>query len=456
MAGPTLVRFPPSMSLSRPAPSPAPPSTALAWSVAVLATLAMSVSYIDRQVLAALASSVRDDLHIDHQHYGWLAGAFSLTYLVGAPAAGLWVDRVGARRALVVAMVVWSAVAAAQSMAYSFLALFALRVALGAAEAPSFPAAAQSVRRALPPHHRSAGLGLLFTGSSLGAMVAAPLAVALKRHLGGFRLAFVGTALLGLLWLPLWLAVTSRREARQALDTQDVGDPGPAVADGEREPPMPVVPLGRLLRSGAVVRAFLLVLGSAPTLMVVLLWLPQILQRGYGISENDAATYTWLPPLFYDLGSVASGAWASRAASRAAARATNEGRTSPLQSFGILVVVGALLEACIALVPSAKTPWGAVLLASVALAGGGALYARITADALARVDPRRVSVTGGILAMGQSLVHITANPLVGRVVDVTHRYDAVLIASGLVVLPFALTWLLWPASYLGTPAGTAP
>jgi MFS family permease len=127
------------------------------WLVAIVATLAMTVSYIDRQALSHLAPTVREALHIDHAQYGTLTGAFSLTYFVGAPLAGWLLDRIGARRGLTVSILVWSAVAALHALAPSFAVLFLLRVALGAAEAPSFPGAAQTIRRALPEIDRSAG-----------------------------------------------------------------------------------------------------------------------------------------------------------------------------------------------------------------------------------------------------------------------------------------------------------
>src|SRR5579883_1777643 len=134
-----------------------------AWSIAVVATLAMSVSYVDRQVVAAIATSVRAALGFDATHFGWLASAFSAAYMVAAPAAGVVLDRTGARRGLAVAIVAWSVVSAAHAFVPTFAVLFAMRLALGVAEAPSFPGAAQAVRRALPPRDRSAAFGVIFT-----------------------------------------------------------------------------------------------------------------------------------------------------------------------------------------------------------------------------------------------------------------------------------------------------
>ncbi|NOU34584.1 MAG: MFS transporter, partial [Polyangiaceae bacterium] len=66
------------------------------WSIAVVATLAMSVSFLDRQTLAAIGPTVRQELDITHQQFGWLGSAFAFAYLVFAPPAGRLVERWGA------------------------------------------------------------------------------------------------------------------------------------------------------------------------------------------------------------------------------------------------------------------------------------------------------------------------------------------------------------------------
>src|SRR5947209_15633294 len=82
------------------APREGPPALphGLAWALALTATFTMSVSYVDRQTLAALAPTVTRELHVDETHYGWLLSAFSIAYLVGAPLAGRLVDFAGARQ----------------------------------------------------------------------------------------------------------------------------------------------------------------------------------------------------------------------------------------------------------------------------------------------------------------------------------------------------------------------
>ena len=128
----------------------------------------------------------------------------------GGQGGGTSVVRVELGPGLVGSILVWTTVAALHAVVPGFGILFALRIALGVAEGPSFPGAAQTMQRILPAAERERGFGVLFTGSSIGGMIAPPLASFLF-GIAGWRLAFVGTALVGLVWIPLWIAITSRR-----------------------------------------------------------------------------------------------------------------------------------------------------------------------------------------------------------------------------------------------------
>ncbi|HEY8042618.1 MAG TPA: MFS transporter, partial [Polyangiaceae bacterium] len=383
-----------------------------AWLVAVVATLAMSVSYVDRQVVSAIGASVRRALDVDAEHFGWLAGAFSASYLVVAPLAGLAIDRIGARRGLVVAIAAWSLVSASNALAPSFAVLLVLRVLLGAAEAPSFPAAAQSVQRALPPGDRSAAFGLLFTGSSFGAAVAGPLAIALDVHFG-WRVAFVVTSVLGTAWVPSWLWVTRSPEVRAMLS-------GPAPGTAARSPARPAPSAAPLLREPAVLRAVLLVLASAPALMFMYIWLPQYFELGRHVAKAAVAHYVWLPPVMADAGMVGFGLLAS----------WRDRRSTHLRSHVGLVLVAAALETAMVLVPRAPGPWSAIVAVGVSAMGGGGLYTLLTADMMARVSPSRIAAAGGMTAAAQSLIYVVLNPIVGRMIDRAHSFDGPLVMLG--------------------------
>ncbi|MBX3192741.1 MAG: MFS transporter [Labilithrix sp.] len=383
--------------------------------MAVAATLGMSVSYIDRQTLAAIAPAVRSALDIDHAQFGWLVSAFSMAYLVGAPAAGVVVDRLGARRGFALAVVVWSIVAGAHALVTSFATLFALRILLGAAEAPSFPAAAQAIRRALPGASRPTAYGLLFTGSYLGAMVAAPLALALEGRYG-FRIAFAGTAIVGTAWIPFWLFMTRRMDAPEPERPRPAEAPSTRWIDVAKSPP--------------VLRAVVAVIGSAPGLMFVLNWSSQYLVEHWHLERTSISGYLVVPALMFDVGAVGFGWVLSR-------RETRTHRD--------ILAISAALAASLALAPLAPSPAIAVVIFGAAACGGGGIYVSVTADMLGRVPLDRTSSAGGMTAAAQSLAHIVASPLVGYAIDRTHGFGLVLVILGLVSIPTTIAFAFWPS-----------
>ena len=426
------------------APSPSPVAAAVAsprrggWGVAIAATLGMSVSYIDRQTLAAIAPSVRTALAIDHAQYGWLLSAFSIAYFFGAPAAGAVVDRLGARRGFAVAVVVWSVIAGAHALVTSFAMLFALRIMLGAAEAPSFPAAAQAIRRSLPKTYRSAAYGLLFTGSSVGAMIAAPLGLSIEGSFG-FRAAFLGTAIIGTAWIPFWLTMT--RADRIPSDEVEEADAGGAAAArsiyrGPEARESTTASWFATMRSPPVLRAAVAVIGSAPAIMFVLNFSSQYLVEHWHMPRLSTRGYLVVPPLFFDVGAVGFGWWASRRERTrdAASRKTHVD----------LLLLSAALAALLALAPLAPSPAVAIAIFGAAGCGGGGIYVLVTADMLSRVPLGKTSSAGGMTAAAQSLAHIAAAPLVGMAIDRTHSYTTAMVVLGLVVLPTSAAFALWP------------
>ena len=59
-------------------------------------------------------------------------------------------------------------------------------------------------------------------------------------------------------------------------------------------------------------------------------------------------------------------------------------------------------------------------------------------------------------AAAQSVAHIVAAPLVGRVLDRTHNdYRGVLVVLGAIALPGAVAWALWRTPPVAAPARDA-
>ena len=403
------------------------------WALVLAATFTMTISYIDRQTLSVLAPAITRDLHISETRYGMLAAAFSLAYLVGAPFAGRWIDRVGVRRGLLVAVVVWTVASALHALAGGFMALVVFRVLLGLAESPSFPGASQAVHRALPAAERPRGVGVLFTGSSVGSMIAPLVAGVLMAHFG-WRVALLVSAVGGLVWVPVWLTVAWRRPARDVLDAPpEPSDALPVPGAGYRDVAVRGHPAWRPWRDRAVLRTLALIVASSPAIGFVLTWSAKYMVRTWAIPAAGVGAYIWLPPLLFDLGSVAFGDLAARSGRR-------RGGTHPL----LVVVSATLAVAGTAAMTVAPTPWTSMIFAAAAMFGGGGTYAMVTADMLARIPAQGVSTAGGWCASAQALAFVVANPLIGASVQASGTYRVALLALSAWVVPGTVGWLFWP------------
>jgi ACS family hexuronate transporter-like MFS transporter len=201
-----------------------------------------------------------------------------------------------------------------------------------------------------------------------------------------------------------------------------------------------------VLRHAAVLRAIAVVFSASPAIALFLNWGSKYLVRAHGLTQSDVGRYLWLPPLIFDAGAIAFGHYASKRARQ------RDGAPDRL-----LLAMAMVLATAMALVPFAPGPWGAVAIAGVALAGGGGLFALLTADMLMRVHPGVVSTAGGITAAAQSLAYIVVNPLVGMSVQSSGSYLPSMIGVSLWVVPGCLVWLAWkpPPPYRAQPTTTS-
>ena len=257
------------------------------WWIVGVFVLSTAVNYLDRQTLAMLAPVIRDEFALSNADYGWVLAAFSLTYMLAAPFAGFFIDRVGLVAGISIAVGLWSAAGVATGFTSGLAGLIGCRALLGLSEAGGIPAAGKAIHLYLKPAERALGNAVNQAGVSLGLILAPPIATALALAYG-WRNAFVLTGLLGFLWIPCWLAAARR---------------GPA-------PERSASPATQLLRER---RLWVFVLANALSMTGYSLWTnwtTLYLVDVAGIGMAEAAWYAWLPPVFAAVGGFLGG-WLS-------------------------------------------------------------------------------------------------------------------------------------------------
>jgi ACS family hexuronate transporter-like MFS transporter len=266
------------------------------WALGIF-VLSTAINYLDRQTLATLAPLVRDEFSLSNADYGWILSAFSLTYMMAAPFAGWFIDRVGLALGIALAVGLWSLAGIATGFTSGLGGLVVCRAWLGLAEAGGIPAAGKAISIYLKPPERALGNAFNQAGVSLGLVLAPPLATWLALAYG-WRSAFVITGLFGLAWIPLWLAVSR----------------------GGASLPRATTPAFDLLRQRRL-WAFLAANGLSMTgYSLWTNWTTLYLVDETGLSLQQAAWYAWIPPVFATFGGFAGG-WVSLRAMRRGAPA---------------------------------------------------------------------------------------------------------------------------------------
>lgn len=131
-----------SVPLDAPLPAAKQESSGYLWYVTGFLTLASTVSFIDRQILALMIGPVQRDLGVSDTMMGLLGGlAFTLFYtLLTLPMAWL-ADRGSRRRIIGIGIFFWSLATMLCGVADRYWMLFAARVGVGVGEATLGPAA---------------------------------------------------------------------------------------------------------------------------------------------------------------------------------------------------------------------------------------------------------------------------------------------------------------------------
>src|SRR2546427_8980824 len=124
--------------------------TRVRWTVVALLFGATTVNYIDRQVLAILAPTLTRELGWRETDYAGIVSWFSVAYGVGLIGMGRFMDRIGVRVGLSVAVGLWSLASMGHALVRSVAGFGVARALLGIGESGNFPAAVETVAEWFP------------------------------------------------------------------------------------------------------------------------------------------------------------------------------------------------------------------------------------------------------------------------------------------------------------------
>ena len=319
-----------------------------------LIMLGSVINYLTRSTLAVAAPTVLKELHITAQQYSWIVGAFQGAIMT-QPVCGYVLDVLGLKVGFAIFAVAWSLVNMSHGLANSWQALAALRGLLGFSEGSANPAGMKATSEWFPARERGLAGGVYNIGASVGSMLAPPL-VAWAILAYNWRVAFVITGSLGLVWVTLWLLLYESPTRHRALSKEEreyiaAGQEKHLQGDGTRPS------VGRILRQrnfwGIAVPRFL----ADPTWGTLSFWLPLYLSSVRHMDLKQIALFAWIPFLAADFGCVFGGLIAMTLQKRAGLSVINARRCA--------FTVGAVLMVGVGFVGFVQSPYAAIALLSL-------------------------------------------------------------------------------------------
>lgn len=150
---------------------------------------------------------IADGVHVGIPTAGMLVTAYAVGVLVGAPAMTLLFSRFGRRAALMALMVIFTVGNLLSALAPDYATLLASRLVTSLNHGAFFGIGAVVAASVVPREKQASAIAAMFMGLTVANIGGVPAATWIGQQVG-WRLAFAGTAVLGLVTIAaLWLAL---------------------------------------------------------------------------------------------------------------------------------------------------------------------------------------------------------------------------------------------------------
>jgi ACS family hexuronate transporter-like MFS transporter len=394
-------------------------STNRKWWIAGLLFTATLLNYLDREVLSLVNPVLRKELSLTATGYSHVLTAFLLGYTFGQLLVGRAIDKIGARRSLLLAMIWWSTAGIAAATSHTAVQLSIFLFLMGLGEAGGWPSSVKAIQEWFPAKERALAVGFFNSGSSAGAVLAPVVVSAIALHYS-WRAAFLVCGSIGFLWILPWLIAYPR--SSRFNPSQDT------VASNETPP------LSFLLRNR---RTYGVVLGRFfcdSIWYFYIFWLPDYFSRVRHFSLHQIGMTGWIPFLAAGLGNLAGGycsGWLLRRGLRAS-------------SSRLVVMAGAALAMSTGIgIWFCKSPMASIALISFVVFAYSCWASNILTLPSDIFSSRAVATVVGFSGMAGGLGGVLTTLMAGWMIDHYSYLSVFVVLALLPLIASACSLLSW-------------
>ncbi|MBT2186768.1 MFS transporter [Sphingobium nicotianae] len=154
--------------------------TSYEWKIILVLSLTFGLVGLDRFILPVLFPAFMKELDLSYQDLGNLVGILAIFWGISAFAMGLLSDRIGRRKVLIPAVIIFSLMSAFSGMAGGLVSLLLIRAVMGLAEGPVASTGVAVAVEASHPKRRGMNNGIFqcmisLFGNAIGPIIATQL-----------------------------------------------------------------------------------------------------------------------------------------------------------------------------------------------------------------------------------------------------------------------------------------
>lgn len=391
-----------------------------------------TINYADRATLSIVGTALSKEMQLDPVTLGYLLSAFSWSYVALQIPGGWLLDRLGSRRVYRWSLLGWSLFTVAQagvgvigSVRAAAAVLFGLRLGLGAAEAPSFPANSRLVAVWFPTAERGMASAIFNASQYFSTVLFYPVMGAITHH-WGWPWVFVVMGGIGLIFALAWNRLVYEPADHPLANAAEVEhirsggglvdlDRGGAAASAAR-PGLLMALLGERMLIGIFLGQYCINVLT----WFFLTWFPIYLVKDRGMSILQVGFVATLPALCGFVGGILGG-WSSDRLLR---------KGVPLSAARkIPIVAGLLLSTVIVGCNYVDAQWAVIAFMSLAFFGKGvgALGWAVMSD----VAPKEATgLAGGLFNTCGNLAGIVTPIVIGYILKQTGSFEGALVYVG--------------------------
>jgi len=155
------------------------------------------------------------DLEISIPRAGMLISAYALGVMLGAPLMTLWLSRYSKRKSLILLMAIFTIGNILATLAPNYLGLMGARIITSLNHGAFFGIGSVVAASVVPKDKQASAVAMMFMGLTIANIGGGPLGTWVGQHIG-WRMAFLGISLLGLLTMfSLWKALPEGQSSQK-------------------------------------------------------------------------------------------------------------------------------------------------------------------------------------------------------------------------------------------------